>query len=545
MEAQINRLSTYRSFRILLILSLALLVMVSLSACGPAPGPAKKAVSSRYGGTINYFLGEPVAIDPAFVTDGEGIEVAKQLFDGLVDYDPKTLALKPAVARRWRSNKAGNEWTFWLRRGVRFHDGREVTARDFIYAWERVAAKKTGSEVAYHLAPIKGFAAMQKGRTAHLTGLSAAGKYILKVKLNYPFADFPVTLGHPVFSPAPKAAVAKGKLKYGDMPVGNGPFAMDGAWRHEKGIALKRFKRYYAAKPYLDGVNFKIFNNQQAGFLDFNGGGLDYAPIPQGQIKATLTQFGSRAIVGRPQLVLNFFGLNLRKAPFKGNVPLGQAINYAVNRNAIATNIYEAAYLPAGGIVPPAIQDYKRPSDAYTYSPAKAKRLLKEAGYPGGKGLPTLKLIYGAGRGYEEPAQVVQENLRSLGVNVELEGLEFGAFIEAMGKGNMSIFAASWQGDYPLRDSFLWPLFYSKSSDNMVGFADKKIDSRLLAARKEPNAAKRRRLYDQVEVDVLNKAPIVPFVYVGTSVIHSARVKGFVRTGLDYTPLDRVWLTKD
>ncbi|MDP1809297.1 MAG: ABC transporter substrate-binding protein, partial [Actinomycetota bacterium] len=117
----------YRSRRVLSVLALALLLILSLSACGPAKRPAGKAASPRYGGTINYFLGEPVAIDPAFVTEGEGIEVVKQLFDGLVDYDPKTLALKPAVARRWSSNKAGNEWTFWLRRGVRFHNGREVT----------------------------------------------------------------------------------------------------------------------------------------------------------------------------------------------------------------------------------------------------------------------------------------------------------------------------------------------------------------------------------------------------------------------------------
>lgn len=538
-------MSTNRSGRALIVLLLALLLILSLSACVPAKRSGGKSSSPRYGGIINYFLGEPVAIDPAFVVEGEGAEVAKQLFDGLVDYDPKTLALKPAVARRWSSNKAGDEWTFQLRPGVRFHNGRELTARDFIYSWERVAAKKTGSEVAYHLAPIKGFDKMQAGRATHLSGLSAAGKYTLKVKLNYPFADFPVTLGHPVFSPVPKEAVAKGKLKYGNMPVGNGPFAMDGAWRHEKGISLKRFKRYYGAKPYLDGVNFKIFSNQQAGFLEFTGGGLDYAPIPQGQIRATAKQYGSRAIVGRPQLALNFFGLNLSGAPFKGNVKLGQAINYAVNRRAIAKNIYEGAYLPAGGIVPPAIEDYKKPSDAYTYSPAKAERLLKEAGYPGGKGLPTLKLIYGAGRGYDEPAQAVQENLRSLGVKVKLEGLEFGSFIEAMQKGDMSLFAASWQADYPLRDTFLYALFYSESGDNMVGFADKKVDSLLLDARKELDAAKRRRLYDKVEVDVLSKAPIVPFAYVGTSVVHSSRVKGFVRTGLDYTPLERVWLTNN
>lgn len=237
----------------------------------------------------------------------------------------------------------------------------------------------------------------------------------------------------------------------------------------------------------------------------------------------------------------------MSRPPLKGKsaLKLRQAINYAVNRKAIADNIYEGAYLPAGGIIPPAIKDYRRPKDAYVYSPAKAKRLLKDSGYLDSKKQPVLKLIYPTGRGYEEPAQAVQEDLRAIGLKVEIEGLEFGSFIETMGKGKASIFAASWAADYPLRDTFLFPLFYSKSSDNVFGFADKKVDKMLLAARKEPNAAKRRRLYDKVEARVLKEAPLVPFAYAGTSLVHSPRVKGFIRTGLDYTPLDVVWLSKD
>ncbi len=540
-EYKSNRAVSLNSLlRTFLFSLVAILLLVSLSACAE-----KSASKAKQGGTFNYFLGEPVAIDPAFAQESEGLQVTKELFDGLVDYDPETLELEPAVARKWESNSKGDTWTFWLRRGVKFHNGREVTAADFVYAWDRVAAKKTGSEAAYHLAPIKGFDKVQKGQRSHLVGVSAPSKYVLKVKLNYPFADFPTILGHPVFSPVPKEAVKARGREFAERPVGNGPFAIDGAWEHRKGITLKRFKKYYGAKNYVDAVNFKIIDNDQTGFLEFQGGGLDYSPIPSGQIKATVKQFGPNAIVGEPQLGLQFYAFNLRKPLFRKNVKLRQAINNAVDRTAIVENVYENAYLVAGGIVPPAVEGYGKPAREYTLSSSRAKRLLKEAGYPGGRGLPTIKLIYPTGRGYEGPAQIFQQNLKDIGIKVDLEGLEFGAFLKALRAGKMSMFAAGWQADYPSPDAFLYQLFYSKSGDNLIGFSDKEVDRLLIKARSAVGAVQRRRLYQKAENQILKEAPIVPYAYYGTSVVYAKRVKGFRRTALDNTPLDRVWISKD
>jgi oligopeptide transport system substrate-binding protein len=524
------------------IAGVVLLFLVT-AGCGSARTAGDQTVA-RTGGELNYFLGEPVSIDPAYAQEGEGLQVVKQLFDGLVDYDPETLELKPAVATSWRSNPTGDEWTFFLREGVKFHNGREVTAADFIYAWNRVAAKKTASEVAYHLAPIKGFAQVQAGKESSLSGVTELGTYILRVKLNYPFAEFPMILGHPVFSPVPKEAVAKSDKRFGEQPIGNGPFAMDGPWRHQQTITLKRFPEYYGAGAFLSQVNFKIVNSEQTAFLQFKGGALDYSSIPSGQIKATVSQYGERSIVGRPQLALQFYGFNLNSAPFKNNAKLRQAISYAVDREVIADKIYEGAYLPAGGIIPPSMSGYQEPKGTHAYSIAKAKRLLKEAGHPGGKKLPTIKLIYVAGRGNEGPAQVFQQNMGDLGVNVKLEGLEFGAFLSALREGKMSMFAASWGADYPSRDAFLYQLFYSQSDDNVLGFADEKVDALLIKARQTVDADQRRRLYEQAESIILKEAPVVPLAYVGTNAVHSSRVKGFSRTALDDTPLDRVWLAR-
>ncbi len=531
---------TYRTP--LLVLFLVLLLTAALAGCDLSGKKAQTVSAGKSGGILHYFLGEPASIDPAHAVESEGMQVIKAVFDGLVDYDPKTLELKPAAATRWRSNKAGDEWTFWLREGAKFHNGQPVEAADFIYAWNRVAAKKTASEVAYHLAPIRGFKAVQKGKKDEMSGLSSPERYILKVKLNYSFANFPEILGHPVFSPVPKKEIAKSEKRFGAKPVGNGPFAMESPWRRQKSIMLERFDDYYGKAAYLDGVEFKIVDNEQTAFLQFQGGALEYASIPGGQIRIAAQQFEERAIIGKPLLVLNFYGFNLRKAPFKGNPKLRRAINYAVNRPVIAEEIYEDAFVAAGGIVPPGVSNFKKRKNAYKYKPAKARRLLKEAGYPGGRGLPKITLIYGAGRGHDAPAQVFQENLRELGIKVVLKALERDAFFKALMTGKMSMFAGSWQGDYPSRDAFLYSLFHSESGDNMLGYVNKKVDGLIVEARKSGDADERRELYEETEELILRDAPIVPVTFVGTSLVHARKVEGFVRTPLDDTPLDLIWL---
>lgn len=517
-----------------------MLLIALLAGCKSTPG---SKAGPTAGGEFNYFLREPVAIDPLNVQENEGSQVAKELFDGLVDYDPRTMAVVPAVAESWSSNPEATVFTFNLRHHTKFHNGREVVAADFKYAWERVAKKNSGSDVAYHLAPIKGFDEMQSGKASHLSGVKVKGKYILVVTLNYPYADFPTILGHPVFSPVPREAVEKDPQAFADNPVGNGPFEMAGPWKHRELISVKRFGGYYGRKALLDKVNFKIFADISTGFLEFKGGSLNFSPIPLGQVKATVEEFGSNAVVGRPQLSLDFIGFNFNERPFKGNQDLRRSFSYAIDRKAIADTVFENTRVVAGSITPPPLGG-SAGSSGIKRDLSKARSLLKKAGYPNGKGLPVLKLTFIAGTGVDQFAQAIQANLADVGIKAEPEGMEPGAFFDSLHRNKINLFIANWAADYPTMDSFIYPLFFSGSEDNVTGYKNRSVDKLLLDARKSLDGSERRRLYSRAEARILTDAPAAPLLYAGSDAVHSRDVRGFLRTAQDITPLDLVWLKK-
>lgn len=532
--------------KIFIFLALILLIVFNLSCKEEKTKKVSKVkkIIKKKGGIFNYYLVEPVSIDPLNAQESEGIEVAKQLFDGLIDYDPKTSEIKPAVADSWEANKDASVFTFKIRKGVKFHNGREVVADDFKYAWERVAKKDSGSDVSYHLAPIKGFDEMQEGKTDTLEGIKVKDKYTLEITLSYPYADFTSTLGHPIFSPVPKEEVEKDPKAFSEKPIGNGPFEMIEPWQHNQSIMVKRFKNYYGEKSLLDQVNFKIFENENTAYLEFKAGNLDYTYIPEGQIKAVQSEYGKSAIVGKPQLILYYYVFNMDKEPFKNNSDLRKAINYAIDRKAIADTIYEGTRAPALGIIPPGIEGYKKSKISYSYNLTKAKESLKKAGYENGQGLPTLKLSFNSGKGHEGPAQAVQANLKSIGINIELESMEWGAFIDAAQKGELALFRFGWAADYPIMDNFLYPLFYSKNigKDNTSNYNNPKIDELLIEARKTLNKEKRLELYRNAENKILDDSPVVPIVFYASRVVFGKNVKDFIRTPMDDTPLNLVWL---
>lgn len=327
-----------RVLRSKLILLLVLVLMVSTAGCAQKKTRKSKSLNRTEGpvrgGTFRYFLMEPLILDSAHVQESEGIQVAKQVYDGLVDHNPKTMEVKPAMAKSWKSNKSATVWTFKLRKGVKFHNGRECKAQDFVYSWNRVAAKETASEIAYHLAPIKGFEACQEGTAKRLEGVKARDDYTLEVTLKYPYAEFPTILGHIVFSPVPKEEVQKYGEKFGENPCGTGPFKFV-EWMHDQRIVLKRNPDYYGHKPYLDRIVFKIFDDEQSGFSEFKAGNLDDCEILPGQIRMAKVIYGDRALI-ESMLSLYYYGFNMDADPWGNNQNLRRALNYALDRNQFA-----------------------------------------------------------------------------------------------------------------------------------------------------------------------------------------------------------------
>ncbi len=174
-----------------------------------------------------------------------------------------------------------------------------------------------------------------------------------------------------------------------------------------------------------------------------------------------------------------YYGYNMTAAPWKDNKDLRQALNYAVDRQTLCDVVMEGQRLPATGIVPPSIPGYQENASDYTYDVDKANELLTSAGFPGGQGLPALTLGYNTGGGHEDPAQFIQGNLAEVGVNVTLEGYEWGSYLDLIQAGQVTFFRMGWLTDYPIMDNFLYPLFQSESVDNFTTYNNPEVDAML------------------------------------------------------------------
>jgi peptide/nickel transport system substrate-binding protein/oligopeptide transport system substrate-binding protein len=523
------------------VMVLALGVAMVYGGCGESGGGGGGEI--QQGGTFYYCLNaEPVSLDPAQLQESEGIAVGKALYDGLMDNDPETMEITPAMADSYEVNDDATVFTFNLKKGVMFHNGRECTADDFVYSWNRVVDPATASEVAYHLSPVKGYDEFQAGTATSLEGVEALDDYTFQVTLSYPYADFVYHTAHPALSPIPEEVVEEfGSENFSENPVGTGPFSFE-SWTHEQQVVTNRFEDYYGQAAYLDSVVYKIYMEEETAYQDFKAGTLNECQIPQGQFESAVADFGDQAIFN-PMLGIYYYGMNMTAAPWKDNQALRQAMNYAVDRQTLCDVVMEGQRIPATGFVPMGIPGYQSNAMPYKYDKAEAEKLLTEAGFPGGQGLPALTLGYNTGGGHEDPAQFIQGNLKDVGVNVTIEGYEWGSYLDLIQAAEVTFFRMGWLTDYPIMDNFLYPLFYSTSTDNFTMYNNPEIDKMLDQARSTPDQEARFQLYQETERMVLEEAPVIPLMFYKTSRVYGDGIGGYIRTADDLTPMERVYFT--
>ncbi len=504
------------------------------------------------GGTFTFYIGEPAFIDPVNGQESEGIQVINSVFDSLLFFDFKTGKLVPAAAEKWESNADASVWTFHLNKDAKFHNGRKVTAADFKYAWERICNPANESEISYHLSAVKGFDAMQEGTATELEGVKVLDDYTLEVTLAYPFADFEFVVSHPSLGPVPKEEVEKDPKAFAEKPVGNGPFMMAEPWAHDQYIKVVRFDDYYGQEPYLDGVDFKIFKDDETAFLEFKAGNLDFTVIPSGQVKAVAAEYGESAdgytvepgkqVLLGPEVSIYYILFNTKDDVLK-NVDLRRAISLAINRQAICDTVYEGMRVPATGIVPSGILGYLDNQWAYCkYDPAQAKEFLAKAGYPDGQGLPEISIGFNSGRGHEDVMALIQANLKDVGIQSKLDGVEWAQYLDKLDAGEFQMARLGWLADYPIMDNFLYPLFYSKSADNHSFYENPTVDEKLLAARKITDVEARIKAYQEVDRMIGEDAPVIPINVYRHGRVGSDRIRGFVFDNMGLADLASVWI---
>ena len=558
------------------VLALALAVVFAAGIVGatgctptkPAGGDATGTTATP-GGTLSYYIGTPAYIDPYNTQESEGTVVESQVFDSLTAVDPlDATKVLPSAAESWKPNADATVWTFNLNKAGKFSDGSPVTAKDFVYAWNRIASPKTvntatkkvdPSTISYHIALIKGFDEVQAGTVPTMTGMVAKDDYTLEVTLTQPFADFEYVVAHPAYAPVPQKYVEGGvdyngkKVAYGDMPIGNGPFKLSEPWKQGQYIKVVANPNYWATKPLIAGVDFKIFKDPDTAYTEFQAGTLDFTQIGEGKIKEAQTKYGTspdgytvnpgKQVLLGPEAATYYLVVN-NKDKIMSNANLRKAVSLAINREAIGLTIFEGTREAADNIVPPPIAGYQKGTwkDA-KYDVAAAKAALSAAGYPDGKGLPTIKLSFNTGGGHEKIMQLVQADLKAIGINTTFDSADFPTYLKQLEAGNFQIGRLGWIADYPIMDNFTYPLFNSKSVDNYSKFTNADVDKQINAARAITDGTARIAAYQKVQETVQATNPNVPLLFYKHHHIGSARVNELIYDPQGIPHFEKTWLT--
>jgi peptide/nickel transport system substrate-binding protein/oligopeptide transport system substrate-binding protein len=506
------------------------------------------ADNQQYGGEYRIPLAsEPSSLDPAFITDIYAVNVAMNLYDGLVEFD-KDLNIVPAIARVWKISRDHRTYTFLLRKGVRFHNGREVTANDFVFSFSRILSPETKSPVASFFLNIQGATEFNEGRSQSVSGLRALDPHTLKIQLKQPFAPFLSILAMANAKVVPEEEI--GPL-FDKKPVGTGPFAFH-SWQEGKEIVLTANESYYGGRPFLDTVCFCIYPNieWEKIFDNFEKGLLEQAIIPSNkydQIISDSRYLERYHLISKPTLNLVYVGMNVNMAPFN-DYRVRQAISHAINTEAIVRDVTKRGSIPAKGILPPGTAGFDPHFEGYRYDPQKAKQLLAEAGYPQGRGIDPIEIwTVSKAESVQQELREYQNYLGEIGITlVPRVAKNWSEFIQIINEKRAPMYYAAWYADYPDPDNFLYILCNSKSKTNRMGYFNPTVDNLLEEARRETDYMKRVDLYREIQRLVMREAPIVcqhvnSFNYLFQPWVNGVQVSYL---GAAYVPFKNVWIEK-
>jgi len=488
----------------------------------------------------------PRTLDPALTTDIYSVAVIQQICDGLVQFD-KDLNVVPAIAKSWKISSDGLTYTFFLKEGIKFHHGREVTADDFVYSFSRIIDPKNKSIAAKLLEKVMGFNEFQNGKANIVKGFKSVGKYIFEIRLSEPFYPFISVLGTIHLKVVPKEEVEKSSSDFAKAPIGAGPFKFLSMKENEE-IILEANPDHFEGRPCLDKIIFKIYHGapREKILKEFKEGSLEESFIPPEEIE-TISKDINFLFMKKPMLSLRYYGFNSLSKPLS-NKELRKAINSVIDKKYIISKIHKNQFSLAKGILPPGMPGYDPQKNPYPVSETHAKKSLSKAGYPEGRGIHTLE-IWSASKSEaaEKELNEIQSQLRKIGIrtNINFE-TNWPNFVLMLKANEAPIFIHAWYADFPDPDNFLWTLFHSKSRYNYTNYHNPEVDRLLDRARAERDYLKRMEMYRKIEEIILDDAPIVPMVNHLFQMVYQPYVRGVEVSALGgpYIPMKKIWLKK-
>jgi ABC-type transport system substrate-binding protein len=477
---------------------------------------------------------DPSQMEP--ITESELIagDVLRNMYENLagIDKDGKVI---PVLATEWQTTDGGKTWRFKLRKGVKFHSGRELKASDVKRSFEALLtpALKPGASQVY-LKDVAGAKDMLDGKATELAGVKVVDDATVDVTFAQPdvlFAIYPVR----IFD---TDVLAHGADWFLRESAGTGPFQF-ADWKRGSEVRLKAFAGYWGGAPKIDEVVFLIVPNIETSLSLYETKGLDLVEVPRSAMRAVLRdpRYAGQ-MLQVPAAQINYLGMNqTRYAPFK-DTRVREAISLAIDREGIVKGLMGGAGLPLYGSITPGIAGYA-PVAKIPYDPERARQLLAQAGFPGGKGLPPID-IQATPVEKDDLAYFADQFKKVLGMEVNVKVVERATHIKQMNAGEVAFFPWGWTADYPDALYFLSQLWDSRSPYNRVRWKNDAYDKLIDRAKNEPDAAARYKIYAEAEKIVLADFGMAP-LYVRTQLtLKQPNVRNVYLTPFRYLPFAKV-----
>lgn len=516
----------------------------------PTDEPAEPAEPGTFAeGKIDGILdvcisSEPSTIDPALNSAVDGAVMLQHSFEGLVkwvDDGNGNAILAPGQAESWDVSEDGLTWTFHLRDGIKWSDGKPVVAADFEYAWRRLVNPETGADYEYMLDMVAGYADND-------LQIKAVDEKTFEVTLSALTPYFEEICAFPATFPVRQDIVEGNDMWTMEKEtfIGNGPYQMT-EWVHNSVITFEKNPEYYDAdKMTAPVIKFHLKDDQNAILAGYRSNELDFIQgVPQDELAALL---GSGELVVTPYVGTYFVAFQTEVDPFDDPL-VRKAFTLAIDRNFIVETITQSGQIPASGFVPTGVYDakgadgddfrtvggdyYKMAAEDYQANCDEARELLAEAGYPNGEGFPVVTYLYNTSQGHQAIGEALQNMwLTELGVQVELENQDWSVFLVERKEGNFSIARHGWIADYNDPMTFL-DMWMTGGGNNDAQYSNPKYDELIQAAKASSDQEERMKLMHEAEAIAIGEDFIVAPIYFYTN---SHMMKPNVQ-GMYYTPL--------
>ncbi|OBA08170.1 peptide ABC transporter substrate-binding protein [Paenibacillus polymyxa] len=523
------------------LLVLALGAVLVLSGCGGAGKGAKPEAGKSPGGagegvqdTLIYGRGgDSVALDPAIVTDSESLKIGHQVFDSLLEYKDGTTTVQPGLAESWEVSPDGLVYTFKLRQGVKFHDGTDFNAEAVVFNFERWA--NTRSPYKYEGDSFDYYDSMfgsEKSRV--IKSVKAVDAGTVQFTLNKPQAPFLQNLAMTSFGIASPKAVQEKKADFKSNPVGTGPFVFK-EWKRNDSITLEKNPNYWKkGQPKLAKVIVRSIPDNTARYNALQNGEIDLMEDMNPDDVKQLEGNSELVKIERPPFNIAYIGFNLKKKKFD-NPKVRQALNHAVNKQAIIDALFAGQAKPAVNPMPPTLWGYNDGIQDYAYDLNKAKSLLAEAGFPNGLPEPLTFYAMPVSRPYmpdgKKVAEAIQADFEKIGIKVNIQSPEWATYLDDLKAGEKDdLYMLGWNGDNGDPDNFLYTLLDKDTipGNNRSFYANEELHKILVKAQTEVDQDKRTELYKQAQEIIKKDAPWIPLVHTTPLMAGKTNLKGFV-----------------